>query len=106
MIIGYYNLWTDILIKSLNIVANVKNCFVFFFYYFECRITNIESNRWKKMFKEGKKLFGRFICILRESFTWKKKRISWLYQEDLHKKNTKIYNLVLILQKISLFVCV
>jgi len=29
MIIGYYNLWTDILIKSLNIVANVRNCFFF-----------------------------------------------------------------------------
>jgi len=27
MVIGYYNLWRDILIKSLNIVAKVRNYF-------------------------------------------------------------------------------
>ena len=67
MVIGYYNLWRDILIKSLNIVAKVRNCF--FFNILEYKITNIESNRWKMMFWEKKKLFGGFVCVQRKSLT-------------------------------------
>jgi len=33
MVIGYYNLWKDILIKSLNIVVKVRNCFFFLIFW-------------------------------------------------------------------------
>jgi len=32
MVIGYYNLWKDILIKSLNIIVKVRNCFFLIFW--------------------------------------------------------------------------
>jgi len=61
MVIGYYNLWRDILIKSLNIVEKVRN---FFFKYFGIQNYNIVSNIWKKKdVLRGKKVFGGFVCV-------------------------------------------
>jgi len=56
-----------ILIKSLNIVAKVRNCFSF--NILKYKITNIESNIWKNDVLRGKKI-GGFVCIQRKSLTW------------------------------------
>jgi len=40
MIIGYYNLWRDMIIKSLNIVAKVRNCF--FLIYWNTKLQTLK----------------------------------------------------------------
>jgi len=97
MVIGYYNLWKNILIKSLNIVAKVRNCF--FFNILGYKITNIESYIWKNDILRGKRTVW-WICLRsKKKFNpgWKRKRDNFMtYQEDCTLKIFKIHYRVFI----------
>jgi len=46
MIIGYYNLWRDMIIKSLNIVAKVRNCFFLIYWNTKLQTLKVIDGKW------------------------------------------------------------